>query len=303
MSPAVVQTLPILCLMAVGCLLKQAGLIRSGDGQVLTRLIVNATLPAVIFLSVARANVSPARLALLASCGFLLAVTQRAVAGQAVRWFKFNRAVAGVVILGAMIVNVGFFLYPIFLAVYGQEGLSRLAAFDVGNSLVASSYGYYLATRHGDRPPSGVWRSLRRTLALPLLWAALAGLAVNLARLNLPGFVLKLLEPLGSANTPLAMITLGSFLQFRLRNWKPLLLTVGLRMGLGLILGLALVAMFQLQGLERAAVLLATAMPSGMVVLIYSAAVGLDTELAAGVVSLGLMAGVFVAPALLSIYG
>ncbi len=44
MSPAVAQSLPILCLMAVGFLLKQAGLIRPSDGQVLSRLIINTTL-------------------------------------------------------------------------------------------------------------------------------------------------------------------------------------------------------------------------------------------------------------------
>ena len=303
MSPAVAQSLPILCLMAGGFLLKQAGLIRPSDGQVLSRLIINTTLPAVIFLSVARANVAPASLAILAGCGLSVALVQRLVAGQVARWFKFDRAVAGVVILGTMIVNVGFFLFPIFLAVYGQEGLSRLAAFDVGNSLSATGYGYYLATRFGENPPSGPWRSLQRILTLPILWAAVAGLGLNLARLSLPSFAIKILEPLGAANTPLAMVTLGSFLQLRFRNWKPLVVAVALRMGLGLALGQGLVALAQLQGLERAAVALGAAMPSGMAVLVYAAAEGLDTELAAGVVSLGLTAGMFLTPVLLSVYG
>ncbi len=302
MSPAVAQSLPILCLMAVGFLLKQAGLIRPSDGQALSRLIINTTLPAVIFLSVVRANVSPASLAILAGCGLLVALGQRIVAGQVARWFHFDRAVAGVVILGTMIVNVGFFLFPIFQAVYGQEGLSRLAAYDVGNSLAATGYGYYLATRFGDNPPSGLGRSLQRILTLPILWAAVVGLGINLARLSLPSFAIKLLEPLGAANTPLAMVTLGSFLQLRFQNWKPLVVTVGLRMGLGLLLGQALVALAQLQGLERVAVAFAAAMPSGMAVLVYAAAEGLDTELAAGVVSLGLTAGVLVTPVLLSVY-
>ncbi len=302
MSPAVAQTLPIISLMLVGFLLRQAGLIRLDDRQALSRLILNTTLPAIIFLSVAGASVPPGRLAILALCGLLVAFGQTLVSSWLVQRLKLERQMAGVVIIGAMVINVGFFLFPIFATAYGTEGLSRLAAFDVGNSLVSSCAGFYLATRFGANPPSGLGQSLKRTLTLPILWAALLGLAVNLGHVTLPSFLLKLLEPVGAANIPLAMITLGSYVQLRYPRWKPMALTVALRMGLGFALGQALILISQLQGLERVAVAMATAMPSGMVVLVYAAAEGLDTELAAGVVSMGLIAGLAVAPVLLLLY-
>jgi predicted permease len=62
MNSAVRQALPILSLVLVGFLLKQIGLFRLGDSQVMARLIINITLPAVIFLSITRANVTPAKL-------------------------------------------------------------------------------------------------------------------------------------------------------------------------------------------------------------------------------------------------
>ena len=43
-------------------------------------------------------------------------------------------------------------------------------------------------------------------------------------------------------------------------------------------------------------------MPSGRVVRVYAAAEGLDTKLAAGVVSLGLTAGMFLTSVLLPVY-
>ncbi len=100
-----------------------------------------------------------------------------------------RRQIAGVVILATMIINIGFFLFPVFLTVYGQEGISRLAAFDLGNSLVAHSYGFYLATRYGNRPPVGIWSSIKRVLALPVLWAVIAGLVVNLMRVQISSFL------------------------------------------------------------------------------------------------------------------
>jgi predicted permease len=302
MSPAVAQSLPIISLAAVGFLLKQVGLIRPGDGQIVARLIVNTTLPAVIFLSVARANVVPERLAVLALCGVAVSLGLRAVAGWCVSRLKLERRVAGVVILAAMVINVGFFLFPIFQTVYGQEGISRLAAFDLGNSLMANSYGYYLAGCYGDKPPCGFRHSLKRVLALPVLWAGLAGLAVNLSGVQLPTFLVKLLEPLAAANTPLAMLTLGSFLQLHYSNWKPMTLTVALRMGLGFALGQLMVFLTHLQGLERIAVGMGAAMPIGLVVLVYAASEGMDAEFAAGTISLSILTGLFVTPMLLSLY-
>ena len=302
MNSAVRQSLPILSLIVAGFLLKQVGLIRSGDSQVIARLIINTTLPAVIFLSIARANVAPAQMALLALCGVVVSLGLSLIAGSVVGFLELERQVAGVVILATMIINIGFFLFPVFLTVYGEEGLSRLAAFDLGHSLIAHSYGFYLATRYGNRPPSGFRRSIQRVLSLPVLWAVIAGLAVNLLRVQLSPFVIKVLEPLAVANIPLAMITLGAFLQLRYSNLPLMGLTVALRIGGGFLIGLALVILAQLQGLDRAAVSMGAAMPTGMAVMVYAASEGMDAEFAAGTISLSILVGLIVLPVLLSLY-
>jgi len=302
MNSAVRQSLPILVFVLVGFLFKQVGLIRSGDSQVIVRLIINTTLPAVIFLSIARANVAPSKLALLALCGVLVSLALSVISGFLTGYLGYERQIAGVVILGTMIINIGFFLFPVFLTVYGQEGISRLAAFDLGNSIVAHSYGFYLATRYGNRPPIGFGSSLKRVLALPVFWAVLVGLVVNLTRVQIPPFVLEMLEPLAVANTPLAMLTLGAFIQLHYTNWQPMALTAGLRIGGGFLLGQALVLLTHLQGLDRVAVSMGSAMPTGLAVMVYSVSEGMDAEFAAGAISLSILVGLFVMPILLSLY-
>jgi hypothetical protein len=224
------------------------------------------------------------------------------LAGLLVGYLNLDRHVAGVVILASMILNIGFVLFPVFLTVYGEEGISRLAAFDLGNSIVAHSLGFYVATRYGDRPPNGLWHSTRRVLSLPVLWAVLAGLAVNLLSVQLSPFVLKILEPLALANIPLAMLTLGAFLQLRYKNLPLMGLTSALRIGGGFLLAQALIRLTNLHGLDSAAVSMGAAMPAGMAVMVYSASEGLDTEFAAGTVSLSILMGLIVLPFLLSIY-
>jgi predicted permease len=63
-----------------------------------------------------------------------------------------------------------------------------------------------------------------------------------------------------------------------------------------------IIAALQLSALERAAVSVGASMPVGMVVLVYAATEGLDAELAAGIVSLSILAGLIVMPVLLSVF-
>ena len=94
MNLAIAQSLPIISLVVVGLLLKQAGLIRPGGGQVMTRLIVNTTFPAIIFLSVSRANVTPGKLAVLALCGILVSLGLRVASGWWANHLKLERQLA-----------------------------------------------------------------------------------------------------------------------------------------------------------------------------------------------------------------
>jgi malate permease and related proteins len=126
-------------------------------------------------------------------------------------------------------------------------------------------------------------------------------LVVNFTGIVLPEFLVKVLSPVSAANTPLAMIALGVFVNFRFPRWKLIVLTVFLRMGIGFLLGQAIVLLFNLQGLDRVIVTMGSAVPIGMVPMVYAASEGLDTDLAAACISLSIIIGVFVTPLLLMI--
>jgi len=296
------QSVPMIVLMVVGFLFRQLGVLRRDDGHTMARVIINATLPALLFLALARAEVEASQLLLLGLCGAVIPLVLHLVAIQVTRWLHLERPVAGVVVIGTMITLIGFFLIPFFQAFYGSEGVSRVAAFDLGNSLVANSYAYYVAARYGNRPPFGWWTGLKRILALPTLWANLLGIAFNLGGIGVPDFVVGVLEPLSKANTPLAMLTLGAFIELRFPNWKPMLATVLLRIGGGWLLGQALVLALGLTGLDRAAVALGAAMPVGVATLVFASMEGLDVDFAAATISLSILLGLLITPLLLAAY-
>jgi predicted permease len=177
-----------------------------------------------------------------------------------------------------------------------------LAAFDIGNSLICNSLGRYVATCYGDTHMTGAKQSILRVVSSPILLAALSGVVVNLSGFQVPAPVQKVVELVGVANTPLAMLTLGSFLQLRYSNGGPMMLTVALRMGVGFLAGQVLLLLFGLQGIERATVAMGAAMPIGLVTLVYSVSEGLDAEVAAGAISLSILVGIIITPILFAAY-
>jgi len=179
-------------------------------------------------------------------------------------------------------------------------GLGRLAVYDIGNSLIGNSFTYYLAVSYGDQRGRSVGDHLKRVLTLPTLWAGILGLAVSLAGWELPMAVTKVLEPLAQANLPLAMLTVGVFIELRLRHLWALGLALFVKMGLGWGLGQVAATSLGLQGLDRLVVTVAPAMPVGLIVLVYAAREGLDTEFAANLVSLSILVGLVIAPLLLA---
>ncbi len=302
MASILSQSLPILTWMVAGFLFRQARILRHDDGHTMARVIINATLPALLFLSLARAELEIGSILVLSFCGAAIPLVLQLLARLAARAMRLEKPVAGVLITSTMVSNIGFFLVPFFLTFYGAEGISRLAAFDLGNSLVGNSYAYYTATRHGTNASSAWHAGLKRVLALPTFWANVLGISVNLLGVSLPAWLVQILEPVSKANGPLAMLTLGAFIELRFSRWRPMLTAVALRIAGGWLVGQALVAIFGLQGLARAAVAMGAAMPIGIVVLVYASMEGLDTEFAAGAISLSILAGLAVMPFLLAAY-
>jgi hypothetical protein len=70
-------------------------------------------------------------------------------------------------------------------------------------------------------------------------------------------------------------------------------------MGVGLLIGLAVVAVLQLEGIDRAAVLALAAAPIGFNLLTFTSVEKLDQDLAASAVSMSLLAALFVIPLIL----
>ena len=303
MYTILIQSLPLIGLIALGFVAKQRGVLRPDDRHALARVVFSLTLPAVVFVSLSQAQVSMRTLGLLALCGAVIPLLLQFAAFGTVRALKQDRKTAGIVVMSSLSSTVMSFTAPFVLAIYGQAGLATVAAFDLGQSTVGSSYTYYVASRYAS---DGNWdgrTALRRMLASPMIWANAFGIVCNLTRWLPPQPIFRLIETVANANGALAMLMLGSFVELRFASWRPIVAAVAVRIGAGWMLGQLLVAMIGLHGLERTVVSVASAAPVGIMPLLYASLLGLDAELAASILSLSVLVASAGTPLLLWLHG
>ncbi|MGI6367216.1 MAG: AEC family transporter [Anaerolineae bacterium] len=291
MSAALVASgsaLPILLLIAVGWAVRQFRIVDHQGALALTRLVYHVTIPAAVAFSIARVDLTP-QLLLLPLIGMTLPTLLAGIMYLTTRRLAEAPRRRGVLLV--TLVVMGVFAFPFMELYYGPEGLARIALYDMGNVFYAAILATYLARRFG----SGVGRiSVRGIFSSPILIGALVGVALAVLDRPLPAVAAGLLQRLATANTPLSMLAVGMFLRPS-RGYGALVAQyVGIRMVLGGMLGWGLAQLLGLQGLSLVIATVGSALPAGTTGLVLAGKEGLDTGLAAAIVSSSMLIGVLV---------
>lgn len=298
MSEFLSNTAPIILTFALGMILRRVGVVQRDDGALLLKLVFYIGLPSLIFLAVIDVQISR-ELIILPVSAVLVHLLTFVIALIMGRRLMLERRVLGVALIGAMIMN-GAFTYPFFIAQYGMTGLAQVVIFDLGNSLVVFSFAYFLAFRYGDATTQQ--KSITRQLLLsPPLWALAVALLLNITDATLPNALTTFFESIGNLTVPLIMLALGIYFTPRLVRPRLLVSTLFIRMGIGLASGMLLAALFDLQGLPRVVVSVASAAPIGFNALVFSSLAKLDVEFAASLVSMSVLLGIVYTPFLIAL--
>lgn len=282
------DVVPILMLIALGVVIRKAGLLDQKQGLALTRLAFNVTIPAAIFVSIARADFELGLL-WMPALGLTVPIILAGLMYLTTRRLADKPRQRGPLLIG--MVAMGVFAYPFMELFFGAAGLARIALFDVGNAFYAGIVAVGLAHhfgRDGARGGSIVWY---RVLVTPILVAAVAGVVFAILALPVRGPLGSFLDRLALANTPLAMIAVGVFLRPQRANSALVAQFILIRIVAGGVLGWALGLVLGLDGLSLIAGTVGSSLPAGTSVLVLSGNEGLDAELAAALVSVSLLVG------------
>nr|WP_281412252.1 AEC family transporter [Miltoncostaea marina] len=274
--------------MLAGAVARRAGVLRREDGPLLVRVVIHLTLPALVFLILARADLD-GTLLLVPVAGLAIHAALLLLAAGATRVWGMERPRSGALIVATAVGNTGFFGLPLIAA--SGDGFSQAAAvmYDslatgiltwTSTVAIASAYGRVEEGPRIDR------RQVVRSLMLPPNWALVAGLAVNLAGVELSAAAERPFEILGAATLPLTMVYAGLMIEGRglARLWGELTFVVVVKLGLAAVIGYGIALALGLEGDVLHTVVIMAAMPTAMMSLVIGAREGLRTDVLAGAV-------------------
>ena len=284
---------PVILIAFFGYLLKVVGIMKIHHGDFLLRLVFYITLPSLILVSFSKISLTP-QFAFLPLITVLIIVTMYLVSSTAGRLLRLPVSSMGVMIIGTMILNIGFLL-PFVDAAYGEEGLTRILVFDFMNGVLAFTWVYYIACKHG-RHSYDRRTLLRKFLFAVPVWAIIISIGLNLGNVDLPSVLFNTFQLAGDTTIPLIMISLGAYFTPRLVLPRAILMAILIRMALGLLLGFAFVEIFNISGLTRTLVLLGSSAPIGFNTITFASLEDLDKDFAASLVSTAIVIGIIYVP-------
>lgn len=285
-----------LVIFVLGTVLRAFDVMSKAHAERLATFVFSFTLPATILVSLDPIELTPTVWKLpLAAC--LITLPMIVCSWLLARLLRLSRPTQGGFLLATSCINSVYFAYPVTLATFGEAGLAQAVLFDLGQTTLTLTVLYGLSVYHGAG--SSTFRSaVIRFLVAPPLWALACIIMVKVSAFHLPTWLLQGLTPLHLTTTPLASLVLGLSINLSAVRRTAHLAALGviLRMGGGLMLGLVAIQILMLTGIERAVVILISAMPSAVSAVIFATNTQLDEDLVASIVALSICLGVAVLP-------
>lgn len=228
----------------------------------LNQLVLYVLMPSLVFTSLLPIDFrseEPLRITLFA---FLLAFAMLAVALVIVRAARLDRVTSSAFMLTAAFPNLGNYGLSVVLLAYGREGVA------VGVILLAvqSLYGLTLAILIASSGHASLLRSLGEVFRQPMIYAVIAALVFNLARIPVPGFVSSAIALPSQAAIPLMLLVLGMHFAGTSGIEQRGLVSVAVvtRLVIGTLVGWALAILLGIEGVARDVMIVGAAMPTAV---------------------------------------
>ncbi|MEV7992872.1 AEC family transporter [Streptomyces sp. NPDC086077] len=264
----------IAVVIAVGYAIGVRGHLGEQGREVLTKLAFHVASPALLFTTLAGADLS----VVFSSRLLVTALSTAAVAGVFVAVGVVRRWGMGRTTVGALCssyVNSGNLGIPIAVYVLGDASLvAPVLLFQlVGVTPIALTILDLSAGGGGKRP---LWQRLLTPLRNPIALGSLAGVAVSATGLRVPGPVMDPLTLIGNMSVPAVLLAFGislrgSTLPLRGGERGPVLLAVALKAGAQPLIAWVLAAgVFGLRGAALLDVVVTSALPAAQNLFTYA---------------------------------
>jgi predicted permease len=301
--------LTILFLLLVGVALRRWRLITLDGARQMTSLVLNVTLPPLIFVALAT-EITPAefsRTPLLVVMGFVCPLIGYAVSAAIGRLPLFPPARRSTLQAAVGMLNTTFVGYPVCQGLLGSRGLFYAVLYDAGFTLLMSTLSIWFMSWSSQRGTRSLADSLRDLARSPLMWSVTLGVTWGVLGWPMPAWFRVPLHTLGQATTPLALLAVGALVrstehstatpQYRVQlRWQLVILTIA-RLIVVPALVWALVLLLRVEHTAAAVIVLQTAMPTAVATTAMAEQYGGDSAFASAGVILSTFLSVLTLPA------
>lgn len=250
-----------------------------------TEIIVYLGTPCLVFGSLASKPLYVADIAVLFSG---IAIMFAAVGLLVCLYFSVFRLRSRGFALPALFMNAGNMGIPLALFAFGQAGFQRATLMFVILTFLQYSLGIYILNGRGN------WAEIFR---LPLIYAALTGLAVNQAQIQIPEVLMQSITMLGQATIPIMLVTLGYRLyQFESLQWGHAVGGALVRIAGGFAAAHIAVYLIGAEGVNRQVLLLYGSLPAAVINFVFTEKYRQDPSLAASIVVISTFLSIFTVP-------
>lgn len=225
----ILQTaLPVLAALALGVLCRKLNFLTRDGVDTLKKVVVNLTLPAVVFAAFATAEYSLQTIAIPVLV-FLLCCAGLVLGRLLARLLRLPGRVTPYLAGGF---EAGMLGYALFALLFPQASSARFAILDLGQTLFV--FTLYKALLSGGKETKSLWKDIVNT---PILWGTFAGLLVGatglfawMTRNGSAAVVTSLTDFLSAPTGMMILLAVGYDLDFAQIRWRETVRFVVLRL-------------------------------------------------------------------------
>lgn len=250
---------PVFLMAGIGALIRR---LRNVPSDSISQITLYIFAPALVFNSLAGTEIPLEEMGKIALFTVCLAAALYLLSIAVARLLSLGREGTSAFLLTTLFMNAGNYGLPVALLAFGEVGVQFAVVFFVCQATLGGTLAVYLASRSR----LGIGDALKSVLRMPLVYATVFGLAVNLLELQLPTTIAEPARILGNAAVPSMLMVLGIQLatRFSLEDLRSLTAAVFLRLVVSAVAGYLITLALGIDGLLQQVLVVVSAMPTAV---------------------------------------
>lgn len=287
---------PIFIMLGLGVALKRWGLIEDKFTESGSKLVFTITLPALLFLSVVKADLQQIGNVNLLFFAVIANILTYLIFELIAHWLIKDKDETGVVVQGAFRANTGIIGLAYVSNAFGETGLVVGSLYVAVITVLYNILAVITLTRSSPgSKPLGIGYLLRSIVKNPLILSICAAVPFSLLQIDIPDVLLQSGSYFADMTLPLALLCTGASLDLKQlqqdssnANYSTcgrLIIAPGLITLAGYLLGF--------HGLELGIIFLMSAAPTAAASYVMARSMGANAKLAANVIAMTTLGSLF----------